>query len=204
MQNYLLQTYCLKLFDEIAKFLDSKKKNCKVAVLVNNINKIQIVNFEMACQKHTLPCVTFNQELQIISSNFDNTGVESSDNFDVVLSFFNLHAMAKEEQMQFIQKMHELAPKALFLEYENPERNLAYLGYFSFILSQYAVCFLETLFAANKNSLPCMQKYLKNGAVEGIVYALPQILQGKSITMLERRHFGFGAVGMAYLEWQSL
>lgn len=201
MQNFLLQTYCIKLFDEIAKFLDSKKKNCKVAVLVNNINKIQIVNFEMACQKHALLCMTFNKELQIISSNFENTGFDSSDKFDVVLSFFNLHAMSKEEQIQFIQKMHELAPKTLFLEYENPERNLAYLSYFSFILSQYAVCFFDKLLTANKNSLHFMHEYLKNGAVEGVLYALPQILQSKSITMLERRHFGLGAVGMAYLEW---
>lgn len=203
MQNFLLQTYCIKLSDEIVKFLSQKEKNCNAAIFQNNINinKIQIVNLEMACQKYALPCVTFNQVLQVMTSNFENTGYESSDKFDVVLSFFNLHTMSKEEQIQCIQKMHKLAPKALFLEYENPERNLAYLGYFPFMFTQYAVCFLDTLFTANKNSLLYLQEYLNNGAVEGIIYALPQILQGTSIRMLARRHLGLGAVGMAYLEW---
>lgn len=204
MQNFLLQSYCIKLFDTIAKFLVKQKKNCRLAVIENtiHINKIQIVNFEMACQKHALPCVTFNQKLQIVSSNFENNGFESFDTFDIVLSLFNLHLLSKDEQIHYIRKMHKLAPKALFLEYENPERNLAYLGYFSFIFSQYITCFCNDLFSANKNSLHCFHEYLKNGAVEGIIYELPQILPDTSIKILSRKHFGLGSIGMAWLEWE--
>lgn len=202
MQNYPLQVYCLKLFDEIAKFLSQEKKQCKIAVIKNDLNTVQIVNFEMACQRNSLPCVTFNKELQIITSNFKNADSASFDTFDVAVSLFNLHSIAKNEQIKFIQKMHELAPKALFLEFENPERNLAYLGYFSFIFSQYTVCLLEKLFANKKHSVHVFQEYLKNGAVEGILFELPQILPDNSIKMLERWHFGLGSIGMAYLEWK--
>lgn len=203
MQNFLLQTYCIKLYDEIAKLLSQTKNQSRLAVLENNINtnKIQIVNFEMACQKFSLPCVTFDKELHVITSNFENINLEGFDNFDVVLSLFNLHAISKEEQIQHIQKMHELAPKALFLEYENPERNLAYLGYFSFIFSQYFTCFLDKIFTENKNYLQHFQNYLKNGAVEAVLYELPQNLQANSIKMLGRWHFGLGSIGMAYVEW---
>lgn len=196
--------YCLKLFDEVAEFLSQDMKQCRLAVLENDIdnNKIQIANFEMACQKHSLLCATFNQELQIITGNFENAVFESSDTFDIAISLFKLHTLSKNSQIQYIQKMREIAPKALFLEYENPERNLAYLGYFSFIISQYAVCHLEKLFTNKRKSVQYFQEYLKNGAVEGIIYELPQNLPDSSIKILSRHHYGLGAIGMAYLEWK--
>lgn len=204
MQNFLLQIYCLSLYDEIAEFLSKEKESCKVALIENNINinKIQIVNIEKACQKYSLPCVTFNQELQIITSNFETVDFNSPDNFDVVLSLFNFHALSKNEQIRYIKKMREIAPRALFFEYENPERNLAYSGYFPFILNQYIVCFLEKVLTGKKNSVQFLQEYLKNGAVEGIIYELPQLLPDCSIKILERRHYGSGGVGMAYIEWK--
>lgn len=203
MQNFLLQAYCIQLYDSIAKFLGTQKNFCRIAVIENchNNKKLQPVNFIRAGKKYSLPFVVFNNEFQIITKNMAN-GCQSNDNFDVALSLFNLYSYSSEGQIKFIQKMQKLAPKAIFFDYENPERNLAYLGYFSFVLSQYAAFFLEKMFTAQKKSLFKFHEYCKNGALEGILYQLPQILPEHSVTILERKHFGCGGIGMAYLTWQ--
>lgn len=208
MQNLLLQAYCLKLYAAIAKSLAGKKQPCRLAVIENCINnqKLQLVSFSRAGKKHSLPFVIFNKEFQIIAqenmknnSVLDCNGFENT--FDVVLSLFNLHSFSKEEQSNFIQKIRQLAPKAIFLDYENPERNLAYAGYWIFSGSQYLTCFLEKIFAAQKKSLSCFYEYCKNGALEGILYEMPAFFPERSVNILARKHYGFGGIGMAYLEW---
>lgn len=204
MQNFLLQAYCIHLYDSIAKFLAAQKRHSRIAVIENchNKKKLQPVNFIRAGKKYFLPFVVFNTEFQIIAKkNLENDCRIDNNTFDVVLSFFNLHSLSNERQIQFIQKIQRLAPKAIFLDYENPERNLAYLGYFSFVLSQYAACFLEKMFTSQKNSLSFFHEYCKNGALEGILYQLPHILPEHSVKILDRRHLGCGAIGMAYLTW---
>jgi hypothetical protein len=204
MQNWLLQAYCIKLYDETAKFLSSEKKNCRVACIENCIDyrQIQAVRFSLAGKKYSLPILTFNKEFQILSDEQKGKNFSvNSESIDVILSLFNLHSLSQNDQIDFIRKMQTIAPRAIFLEYENPERNLAYAGYFSFILWQYCLCIVEDLFLSPKNSFSCFHAYLQNGAVEGVLYALPQILPAHSIKMLSRKHFGFGAIGMAYLEW---
>ena len=213
MQNWLLQAYCIKLYDETAKFLSSEKKNCRVACIENCIDyrQIQAVRFSLAGKKYSLPILTFNKEFQILSDeqklpshiqlHYTLPKDKRHGSIDVILSLFNLHSLSQNDQIDFIRKMQTIAPRAIFLEYENPERNLAYAGYFSFILWQYCLCIVEDLFLSPKNSFSCFHAYLQNGAVEGVLYALPQILPAHSIKMLSRKHFGFGAIGMAYLEW---
>lgn len=204
MQNWLLQAYCIKLYDTIAKFLCTEKQNCRIAVIENCIDthQLPIVSFAWAGKRYSLPFVIFNKEFQIITQEKSkNDCLGDCQAFDIVLSLFNLHSHSKEEQSNFIKKMQQLAPQAIFLEYENPERNLAYLGYFSFILSQYCVCFLEKMFTHKKNSFVRFQEYLHNGALEGILYEMPKILPKNSLTILERKHFGLGGIGMAYMEW---
>lgn len=203
MQNFLMQAYCIQLYDIIAKLLYSQKNFFQIAVIENchNNEKLQAVNFIKAGKKYSLPFVVFNNEFQVITKNMVN-GCQIDDNtFDVVLSLFSLHSFSNAGQIRFIQKMQKLAPKAIFLDYENPERNLAYLGYFSFVLSQYAACFCEKMFTAQKKSLSNFQEYCKNGALEGILYQLPQILPEYSVKILDRKHFGCGGIGMAYIEW---
>lgn len=204
MQNWLLQAYCLKLYDEIAKFLSAEKKNCRIACIENCIDYRQIpaVRFSMAGKKYSLPILTFNKEFQVLSfEQKENNFSVNSEPIDVILSLFNLHSLSQKEQMDFIQKMQTIAPRAIFLEYENPERNLAYAGYFSFIAWQYMLCFIKKIFFSTNTAYSRFHAYLQNGAVEGVLYALPQILPEHSIKMLSRKHYGFGAIGMAYLEW---
>lgn len=206
MQNLFLQAYCVQLYETIAKFLYAEEKNCRLAVIENchNTEKLQVVNFIRAGKKYSLPFVVFNKEFQIITKeNMKNDCLADSNAFDVVLSLFNLHSLSKEAQINFIQKLQKSAPRAIFLDYENPERNLAYLGYFSFIFSQYLTCFLEKTFTAQKNSLSIFQEYCKNGALEGVLYEIPAYLPDCSVKILERKHFGCGGIGMAYLEWQA-
>lgn len=204
MQNWLLQAYCFKLYNEIAKFLVAEKKNCRVACIENCLDYRQIpaVRFSLAGKKYSLPILTYNNEFQLLSDEQKEKNFSAnSEQIEVILSLFNLHSLTHNEQIDFIQKMQTIAPRALFLEYETPERNLAYAGYFSFILWQYCLCIVENLFLSPKNSFSCFHAFLQNGAVEGVLYALPQILPARSIKMLSRKHFGFGAIGMAYLEW---
>lgn len=211
MQSLLLQAYCLKLYDTMAKSFAAKKTYCHLAVIENCINneKLQIVNFKRAGKRHSLPFVIFNKEFQIITKqNMGNNNVPGcsrlENTFDVVLSLFNLHSFSKEGQINFIQKMQHLAPKAIFLDYENPERNLAYAGYWAFSGSQYITCLLEKIFSAQKNSVSCFQEYCKNGALEGILHEMPMFSPERPVKILERKHYGFGGIGMAYLEWQML
>ncbi len=122
--------------------------------------------------------------------------------YDVVVSLFNLHTQNREEQVHFIRQMRQSASKAIFLEYENPERNIAYLGYLPVILGQYISLYYENRKKSVQNSqLQNMKSYLKRGALEGILYELPTILPESSITVLQRKSFGIGGIGMAYLEW---
>lgn len=204
MQNWLLRAYCIKLYDTLAKFLRTEKRNCRIAVIENCIDthKLPIVSFARAGKRYSLPFVIFNKEFQIITQeNSENDCLGNCHAFDIVLSLFNLHSFSKEEQSNFIKKMQQLAPQAIFLEYENPERNLAYLGYFSFILSQYCLYFFEKMFTHKKNSLVHFQEYLQHGALEGILYEMPKFLPKCTLKIIERKHFGLGGIGMAYMEW---
>lgn len=204
MQNWLLQIYCRKLYDDLAKFLSAEKKNCRIASIENyaNCKQVQAVSFSWAGEKYSLPVLTLNKEFQIITEEQEKKSFfTNSEPVDIVISLFNLHLLSQKEQIDFIQKMQKIASRAVFLEYENPERNLAYAGYFSFIAWQYFLCIAEKLFCSKNNSFSCFHEYLKSGAVEGILYALPQILPNHSVKILSRRHFGLGAIGMAYLEW---
>lgn len=207
MQNLLLQVYCISLYDTIAKLLAAEKENCRIAVIENCVNneKLQTVNFKRAGKRHSLPFAVLNKEFQIVANiNRENNCQPEYSAFDIVLSLFNLHSLSRDEQINFIQKMQKTAPRAILLDYENPERNLAYAGYWAFSGSQYMTCLLETIFSAQKNSLSCFHNYSQNGALEGILYEMPDFLPECSAKILERRHYGFGGIGMAYLEWQLL
>ena len=98
--------------------------------------------------------------------------------------------------------MKQIAKKVLFLEYENPERNIAYLGYLPILLGQYATFYYEK-YKLGKKETPFahMKDYFSKGALEGVLYDLPKIFPHNTIKLLERKNLGIGGIGFAYIEW---
>ncbi len=206
MRNFVLHSFFYKLYFKIAQTIYSDHRINSVVAIENILKSDEndnICDFAVACKNFSLPTTILDKEFQIVTQGetvpcFSLTVNE----YDIVVSLFNLHTQNREEQIHFIRQMRQSASKAIFLEYENPERNIAYLGYLPVILGQYISLYYENRKKSVQNSqLENMKSYLKRGALEGILYELPAILPESSITVLQRKSFGIGGIGMAYLEW---
>lgn len=206
MRNIVLRPFYKDLYFRVAQYIFSENRIHAVAAVENvykNEEGREACDFAKVCKNFSLPVTVLDRQFQILSQGetvpcFSLNYKE----YDAAVSLFNLHSMDREEQILFIRQMKQSAPKAIFLEYENPERNMAYLGYLPVILGEYATVLYEKRVNGKKNaSFAKTKKYLENGALEGILHDLPQILPNTSPTVVMRKNLGIGGIGMACVEW---
>lgn len=206
MRNIVLRPFYKDLYFKVAQYIFSENRIHAIAAIENvykNEGGRETCDFAKVCKNFSLPATILDKNFHILSQGetvpcFSLNYKE----YDAVVSLFNLHSMDREEQMRFIRQMKQSAPKAIFLEYEIPERNMAYLGYFPVILGEYVTSLYEKKMNGKKNaSFANTRKYMENGALEGILHSLPQILPNTSPTVLMRQNLGIGGIGMACVEW---
>lgn len=206
MRNILLQPFYKELYFKVAQFIFSENKIHSIVAIENTYKEEEnqdACDFAKACKNFSLPATILDKEFQILSQGETVPCFSLNNNdYDVVVSLFNLHTLNTDDQIHFIKQMRQTAPKAIFLEYENPERNMAYLGFLPIISGQYLTYLYESAVNGKKGQVFAnMKKYLAGGALEGILYELPQILPHGNITVLNRKNLGIGGIGMAYVEW---
>ena len=133
---------------------------------------------------------------------------------DVLVSFFNLSSMDYDERYDFVKQMQKQAPKALFIEYENPERNITCPVFYGLIAGEYVTSFTHKMYTKwkqlkNKEQLHLqdssdntnnLKNYLKNGALEGFIHDIPN-KTGQTPTIIKREHLYAGGIGLLYCEW---
>lgn len=112
--------------------------------------------------------------------------------FAVTVNFLSLHARSQREQEDIFAQLRRLAPKALFLDWQLPERNIdipaASLSSFLAKLSQ--------RLGMNDRRNTRVKDYYAQGALEGILYR-----ERQSCRVLERTAYLGGSLGLALVEW---
>lgn len=206
MRNITVQPFYKELYFKVAQFIFSDNRIHSIVAIENTYkdeNSEDACDFAKACKNFSLPATILDKNFQILSQGETVPCFSLSNNdYDVVVSLFNLHALNDDEQICFIKQMRQAAPKAIFLEYENPERNMAYLGFLPVVAGQFLTYIYEAAVNGKKGqAFANMKKYLANGGLEGILYELPKILPDGNIAVLNRKNLGFGGIGMAYVEW---
>lgn len=214
--NPFLLPFNKKLHLEIAQtiFADNRvyhigKLNCHNEVATQDLELIEI------CKNFSLPVTILNQCFEISKDCEEMKDISRIyTNMDALISFLNLSHMSMDERIKFIKQMQIHAPKALFIDYELPERNISYPMYYTFMLGEridYLKLVTYTYFnrkkEADKSQIVHSTKhganfknYLNHGALEGLIYELPNIL-GKTPRCIKRSHLCFGGIGLFYCEW---
>lgn len=207
MRNIALSFSYKQLYFKLAQFIFSDNRIHSIAAIENlkkeDDEKSNICDFAKICKNFSLPVTMLDRDFQILSQGESiSCFSQNLKEYDLVVSLFNLHNYSEEQRIKFIREMKQIAKKALFLEYENPERNLAYLGYLPILFGQYATFYYEK-YKLGKKETPFaqMKNYFSKGALEGVLYDLPTILPNNTITLLERKNLGLGGIGFAYVEW---
>lgn len=118
--------------------------------------------------------------------SFTNKNCIDSQSFSVVVSGFNLHKMSKEDALQHCEDMKRVAPFALLIDYETPERNLGYASY----AMLYAV---KNLRYRGRNR-KYFNAYMKRSAMEGLLFNL-------NCHVLSQKQFLWGTVGVFLVRW---
>jgi len=164
----------------------------------------------------SLPVTILNQDFGV-SELYEKFQPISQVNakIDLILSLCNLSSMSYDERFTLIKQMQQNAPKALFIEYENPERNLAYPMFYSLIAGKYLSFFKEKignalqktlgnnqdLYTQNTNNkIKYFKEYFTNGALEGFIYDIPS-QTGINPKMIARKNLYMGGIGLFYCEW---
>ncbi len=217
MSNVFLRPFYKNLQMEIAQtiFADNRVHHVGKLSFCNEICSMDLGLIE-TCKNFSLPVSILNQcfevskycdELQAISSVYSD--------MDVLISFFNLSSMNYKERYNLVRQMQANAPKALFIEYENPERNIAYPMYYTFILGEYLTYYGQKMYATLENkwtnktpvhaqNSPCQHEYinsyLSGGGLEGFIYDIPS-QTGKTPKEIKRSHLYMGGIGLYYCEW---
>ncbi len=158
----------------------------------------QMVGLEKLYKQHslTIKCIEENS----LSKNEDTMS------YDVVLCLFKLSHKDKEGQKRIVLQMQNLAPKAIFVDYELVERNMGYPLYFTLIFIEYLKLLLKVSSSSNslknkyKNKRIVFQEYLKNGALEGFIYDLHIELKSPP-TKIIRKSLAVGGLGLFFCKW---
>lgn len=205
MQNFVLTPFLQKIYFKIAQFVYSQNRIYNIAA-IENIAKSEAdetsFGFALACKNFSLPAAILDKDFQIIpqGENAPCFALNPTD-YDLAVSLFNLHDKSREEQIIFLEQMRQTAKKAVFVEYENPERNIAYLGYLPILFGLYCTAFFNSFKKKKNNSSAHIKKYLASGALEGILHELPLIFPNHTVKVLKRQNWGIGGIGFAYVEW---
>lgn len=205
MQNFILNPFLQKIYFKIAQFAFSENRIHHI-VAIENIAKSKAketsCGFALACKNFSLPATVVDKDFQVITQgeNVPCFSLNMTD-YDLAVSLFNLHDKSREEQIVFLKHMKQSAKKAVFLEYENPERNMAYLGYVPILFGLYSTAFWGRFTNKKDNSFTHIKKYLAGGALEGILHDLPLIFPNHTVKILKRQNWGIGGIGFAYVEW---
>ena len=167
MRNVILQPFYRELYFKVAQFIFSDNRIHSIAAIENILKEEEnadACDFAKACKNFSLPATIVDKEFQILSQGETVSCFSLNTNdYDVVVSLFNLHTLTKEEQKRFIRQMRETAPKAIFLEYENPERNMAYLGFLPVAAGQYLTLAYDRLFNGKKEQpFAAVKEYFAN------------------------------------------
>lgn len=206
MKNFVLSLSYKQLYFKLAQFIFSDNRIHSIAAIENIIkedNSNKACDFAKICKNFSLPVTMLDKNFQILNQGENVTCFSQNlKEYDLVVSLFNLHNYNEEERIKFIREMKQIAKKALFLEYENPERNIAYLGYLPILLGQYTTfCYEKYKLGKKETPFAQMKNYFSQGALEGVLFDLPKILPHNTINILDRKNLGIGGIGLAYIEW---
>lgn len=168
------------------------------------------------CKNFSLAVTIFDQDFNVIRlcDNFQSFS-QTNTKVDGLICFLNLSHISYEERYNLVKQMQKHAPKALFIDYENSERNIAYPMYYSLILGEYISLYVQKIRAQinkkikrdqEKNTqkadkqIEYFNQYIKNGALEGFIYDIPA-QTGIIPKIIKQKHLYFGGIGLFYCEW---
>lgn len=212
--NVFLKPFQKKLQLEIAQtiFADNRvhhigKLNCHNEVTPQDLGLIEVF------KNFSLPVTILNQCFEI-SKNCEESLAKIYTDMDALLSFCNLSKMSMDERIKYIKQMQVHAPKALFIDYELPERNINYPMYYTFLLGEHLNLWKQCVsskimkkkvkntsqLASPSKQATYFKEYLQHGALEAFIYDLPTILEN-SPKLLKRSHLCGGGLGLFYCEW---
>lgn len=153
-------------------------------------------SFVLTCESNDVPadakeylhnsCITLN--LFSNSKSFTNKSCVEFQSFSAITSVFNLHKMTQDEAFKHYEDIKRIAPLALIVDYESPERNLNYLPYGM-------LCALKNL-TLNSERQKKFNVYMKNGAMEGFLFNLGDVCH-----VLMQKRFHFGTIGVFLVRW---
>ena len=199
--NVFLKPFHKNLQLQIAQTIFADNRAHHIGKL-NFDNEVSSMDFGLinTCKNFSLPVSILNQDFKVLrrSEEFQSVSQLYSE-IDVLISCFNLSTLAYEERYDFIKEMQKQAPKALFIEYENPERNAAYPMFYSFIAGEYLPMSKKNAKTPD-NHIKHLKEYLKEGALEGFIYDIPK-QTGINPKKIKRDHLYVGAIGLYYCEW---
>lgn len=155
--------------------------------------------FDIAKQKnihiHVANLATIHQEKNTID-------------FDLVISLMQLNQMDSKEL--YMRTMQNFAPQALFIDYINPERNIAYPAYFicraGKCLAHYIHIFWN-IFSRTQLafSWKAYKRFMSNNGLEKVLYDLQtqKLYYGLSFHVQKRQTLCGGAIGLVLLKWHT-
>lgn len=216
MNNLFLRPFYKNLQLQIAQtiFADNRVYHIGYLSLTDTTCSMGLGLISM-CKNFSLPVSVFNQNIEVSQHCKESqSNVQTYSKPDILISFLNLSSMNHEERYKLIRKMQEHAPKALFVDFENPERNIAYPMYYSLIWGEYISFYGQKSYEAlskrfkkgdkyiQKKNAPIehLKGYLDNGALEGFIYDIPN-QTGVKPKIIKQKHLYVGGIGLFYCEW---
>lgn len=185
------------------------KLNCHNAITQQDLSLIEV------CKNFSLPVTILNQCFEISKACEEESAIgKLHTDMDALISILNLSHMSVEERITYVKQMQVHAPKALFIDYELPERNLNYPMYFSLMLGEHFDLLRQDIalklkrvqneqksqLATPKKQRENFKNYMLQGALEAFIFDLPHLL-GKTPKCLKRSHLCMGGLGLFYCEW---
>lgn len=185
------------------------KLNCHNDITQQDLSLIEVF------KNFSLPVSILNQCFEISKACEEESAIgKLYTDMDALISILNLSHMSVEERITYVRQMQVHAPKALFIDYELPERNLYYPMYFALMLGERFDLLRQSVavklkrrpdehksqLASPKKQKENFKNYINHGALEAFIYDLPQIL-GKTPKCIKRSHLCMGGLGLFYCEW---